>query len=36
VNRGKPGSKHHLVCGGSGTPLLVLTSGANVPDISRA
>jgi transposase len=36
VNRGKPGSKHHLICDGNGTPLLVLTSGANVPDISRA
>jgi transposase len=30
------GSKHHLICDGNGTPLLVLTSGANVPDISRA
>jgi hypothetical protein len=36
VNRGKPGSKHHLICDGNGTPIYVLTSGANVPDISRA
>ncbi|MBG0566624.1 IS5 family transposase [Actinoplanes aureus] len=36
VNRGKPGSKHHLICDGNGTPVYVLTSGANVPDIKRA
>ncbi|MGA5301791.1 transposase [Nucisporomicrobium flavum] len=36
VNRGKPGSKHHLICDGNGTPMHVLTSSANVPDISRA
>jgi Transposase DDE domain len=36
VNRGRPGSKHHLICDGNGTPIYVLTSGANVPDISRA
>src|SRR3954452_8958423 len=36
VNRGKPGSKHHLICDGHGTPLKVLTTGAKVPDISRA
>ena len=36
VNRGKPGSKHHLICDGNGTPIYVLTSGANVLDISRA
>jgi transposase len=29
-------SKHHLICDGNGTPIYVLTSGANVPDISRA
>jgi transposase len=28
VNRGKPGSKHHLICDGHGTPIYVLTSGA--------
>src|SRR3954470_213429 len=27
VNRGKPGSKHHLICDGNGTPIYVLTSG---------
>jgi transposase len=36
VNRAKPGSKHHLICDGNGIPIYVLTSGANVPDISRA
>ena len=36
VNRGKPGSKHYLICDGSGTPIYILTSGANVPDIKRA
>jgi transposase len=36
VNRGKPGSKHHPICDGHGTPIHVLTSAANVPDISRA
>jgi hypothetical protein len=36
VNRAKPGSKHHLICDGHGKPIYVLTSGANVPDMSRA
>ena len=36
VNRGKPGSEHHLICNGNGTPIYVLTSGVNVPGISRA
>src|SRR3954452_16473452 len=36
VNRGKLGSKHHLICDGHGTPLKVLTTGGNVPDISKA
>ncbi|WP_373292916.1 IS5 family transposase [Mangrovihabitans endophyticus] len=36
VNRGKPGSKHHLIVDGNGTPMKVLTTGANVPDISKA
>ncbi|MGW4948559.1 hypothetical protein ACWEOZ_44010 [Actinoplanes sp. NPDC004185] len=31
VNRAKPGSEHHLICDGNGTPIYVLTSGANVP-----
>src|SRR4051812_49241094 len=35
VHRGKPGSKHHLICDDNGTLIYVLTSGANVPDIKR-
>ena len=31
VDRGKPGSEHHLICDDNGTPINVLTSGANVP-----
>jgi transposase len=31
VNRSKPGSKHHLIRDGNGTPISVLTSGANIP-----
>jgi hypothetical protein len=31
-----PAPEHHLICDGNGTPIYVLTSGANVPDISRA
>jgi hypothetical protein len=26
VNRSRPGSKHHLLCDGDGTPIYVLTS----------
>jgi hypothetical protein len=29
-------AKHHLICDGNGAPIYVLTSGAKVPDISRA
>ena len=36
VNRGKPGSRHHVLTDGEGTPLAVLTTGGNVPDISMA
>ncbi|WP_370078407.1 IS5 family transposase [Streptacidiphilus sp. MAP12-16] len=36
VDRGKSGSKHHLSCDGSGTPLKVITTGGNVPDITQA
>ncbi|MFC3492559.1 IS5 family transposase [Glycomyces rhizosphaerae] len=36
VDRGKPGSKHHIVCDGAGLPLRVITTGANVPDIAMA
>ena len=34
--RGRPGSKHHVITDGAGTPLAVLTTGGTVPDISRA
>ncbi|MCD9904777.1 hypothetical protein LUR56_40960 [Streptomyces sp. MT29] len=30
VDRGKTGSKHHLICDGRGTPLKVITTAANV------
>lgn len=36
VDRGKPGSKHHVVCDGDGVPLKVITTGGNVPDIAVA
>jgi transposase len=36
VDRGKPGSKHHVVCDGDGLPLRVITTGGNVPDIAMA
>ncbi|GAB3654235.1 IS5 family transposase [Glycomyces tarimensis] len=36
VDRGKPGSKHHVVCDGAGLPLKVITTGGNVPDIAMA
>jgi transposase len=36
VDRGKPGSKHHIVCDGQGLPLKVITTGGNVPDIAMA
>jgi transposase len=32
VDRGKPGSKLHLVCDGSGLPLTALVTAANVAD----
>lgn len=35
VDRGKSGSKHHLICDGNGTPLKVITTGGNVPDITQ-
>jgi len=31
VNRASPVPKHHLICDGNGTPIYVLTSGANIP-----
>lgn len=35
TDRGKPGSKHHLLVDGGGVPLEVETSAANVPDVNR-
>jgi hypothetical protein len=32
VDRGKPGSKLHLVCDGSGLPLTAAVTAANVAD----
>jgi len=32
TDRGKQGTKHHLVVDGQGTPLAAVLSGANVPD----
>jgi IS5 family transposase len=34
VDRGKPGSKLHLVCDGSGLPLTAVVTAANVNDTS--
>ncbi|WP_406427039.1 IS5 family transposase [Streptomyces sp. NBC_00147] len=35
VDRRKTGSKHHLICDGRGTPLHVITTAANVNDITK-
>jgi transposase len=35
VDRGKTGSKHHLICDGHGTPLKVITTGGNINDVTR-
>ncbi|WP_424568285.1 transposase [Streptomyces sp. CH-036] len=35
VDRRRTGSKHHLICDGSGTPLEVITTTANVNDITQ-
>ncbi|WP_374754123.1 IS5 family transposase [Streptomyces sp. SM12] len=35
VDRGKTGSKHHLICDGNGTPLKVITTGGNVNDVTQ-
>ncbi|MGI5451246.1 transposase [Streptomyces sp. CA-243310] len=35
VDRRKPGSKHHLICDGRGTPLKVITTAANVNDVTQ-
>jgi hypothetical protein len=34
VDRGKPGSKLHLVCDGGGLPLTAAVTGANVADVT--
>jgi Transposase DDE domain len=34
VDRGKPGSKIHLVCEGHGLPLTAAVTAANVPDVT--
>jgi transposase len=34
VDRGKPGSKIHLVCEGRGLPLTAAVTAANVPDVN--
>ncbi|MGV9549072.1 transposase family protein [Streptomyces ardesiacus] len=36
VDRRKTGSKHHLICDGRGTPLKVITTAANVNDVTQA
>jgi transposase len=36
VDRGRPGSKHHVACDSAGIPLAIITTGGNVPDISAA
>ncbi|WP_185993010.1 transposase [Streptomyces sp. 130] len=35
VDRRKTGSKHHLICDGRGTPLKVMTTAANVNDVTQ-
>ncbi|MGW0931803.1 IS5 family transposase [Streptomyces sp. NPDC002644] len=35
VDRRKTGNKHHLICHGRGTPLRVITTAANVNDVTR-
>ncbi|MDX3769815.1 IS5 family transposase [Streptomyces sp. AK08-01B] len=35
VDRRKTGSKHHLICDGRGTPLRVITTAANVNDVTQ-
>jgi Transposase DDE domain len=34
VDRGKPGSKIHLVCEGRGLPLTAVVTAANIPDVT--
>ncbi|MFE2463150.1 transposase [Streptomyces sp. NPDC059402] len=35
VDRGKTGSKHRLICDGKGTPFKVITTAANVNDVTQ-
>ncbi|WP_435303887.1 transposase [Streptomyces phaeoluteigriseus] len=35
VDRRKTGSKHHLTCDGRGNPLKVITTAANVNDVTQ-
>ncbi len=35
VDRRKTGSKHHLICDGHGTPFKVITTAANVNDVTQ-
>ncbi|MET9694845.1 IS5 family transposase [Streptomyces sp. NPDC006514] len=35
VDRRKTGSEHHRICDGRGTPLRVITTGANVNDVTQ-
>ncbi|MFP1625838.1 transposase [Streptomyces sp. 5K101] len=35
VDRRKTGSKHHLICDGHGTPLKVITTVADVNDVTQ-
>ncbi|MFJ3091416.1 IS5 family transposase [Streptomyces sp. NPDC086838] len=35
VDRRKTGGKHHLICDGRGTPLKVITTAANVNDVTQ-
>ncbi len=36
VDRGRPGSKHHIACDSTGIPLAVITTAGDVPDIKAA
>ena len=35
VDRGKPGSKLHVVCDGNGLPLTAAVTAANVADVTK-
>ncbi|WP_408997261.1 transposase [Streptomyces europaeiscabiei] len=35
IDRRKTGSKHHLICDGRGTPFKVITTAANVNDVTQ-